>query len=190
MDDKFVILKSLRFHQSLFNLISLKCDFICFAPRNCWQFMQRFLKIPVIAVVAVLLAIGSGAWWWHTRNSSPWSYRTATVSRGDVAATISASGTIEPVEVVDVGAQVAGLIKSFGTDINSKTVDYGSVVDEGAVLANIDDSVYVADLSVAKAGELSATANLEQMSAKLDQAEARVAELLERMGRTPPANSS
>ena len=134
--------------------------------------MQRFLKIPVIAVVAVLLAIGSGAWWWHTRNSSPWSYRTATVSRGDVAATISASGTIEPVEVVDVGAQVAGLIKSFGTDINSKTVDYGSVVDEGAVLANIDDSVYVADLSVAKAGELSATANLEQMSAKLDQAEA------------------
>ena len=133
--------------------------------------MQRFLKIPAFAVVAVL-AIGLVVWWWHARNGAPLSYRTATVIRGDVAATISASGTIEPVEVVDVGAQVAGLIKSFGKDVSGKTVDYGSLVDEGAVLANIDDSVYVADLSVAKAGELSADANLEQMNAKLDQAEA------------------
>ena len=78
-------------------------------------------------------------------------FRTAVVKRGDVAATISASGTIEPEEVVDVGAQVAGLIKSFGTDIEGKPVDYSSVVAEGAVLAKIDDSVYVAALNVANA---------------------------------------
>jgi HlyD family secretion protein len=100
------------------------------------------------------------------------SFRTAAVKRGDVTATISASGTIEPEEVVDIGAQVAGLIKSFGTDINGKPIDYGSVIDQGAVLANIDDSVYAAELSVAKAGGLSANANLEQMNARLDQAEA------------------
>ena len=132
--------------------------------------MQRFLKIPVVGAVIVLLAIGAGVGWWHARNSPPLSFRTAVVKRGDVAATISASGTIEPVEVVDVGAQVAGLIKSFGTGTNGRTIDYGSVVDEGAVLARIDDSVYAADLSVARAGELSAAANLEQMKAKLDQA--------------------
>src|ERR1019366_5487506 len=97
------------------------------------------------------------------------SFRTAVVKHGDVAATISASGTIEPIEVVDIGAQVAGLIKAFGTDINGKTIDYGSVIEEGAMLAKIDESVYAADLSVAKAGELSATANLQQMTAKLDQ---------------------
>ena len=101
------------------------------------------------------------------------------VKRGDVVATISASGTIEPVEVVDVGAQVAGQISEFGKDIAGKTIDYGSVVDEGAVLAKIDDSVYAAALAVAKAqveqakaGELSASANLDQMKAKLDQADA------------------
>ena len=132
--------------------------------------MQRFLKIPIIVAGVAVLAIGAGAWWWHARSSSQLSYRTALVKRGDVAATISASGTIEPVEVVDVGAQVAGLIKSFGTDISGRTIDYGSVVDEGAVLAKIDDSVYAADLSVARAGELSAVANVEQMKAKLDQA--------------------
>ena len=54
----------------------------------------------------------------------------------------------------------------------AKIDDYGSVVEQGALLAKIDDSVYAAELSVAKAGELSASANLEQMAAKLDQAEA------------------
>jgi HlyD family secretion protein len=141
--------------------------------------MQRFLKTSLIAILIVIVVGGAGAWWWHARNYSQLSFRTAVVKRGDVAAIISASGTIEPEEVVDVGAQVAGLIKSFGTDIEGKTIDYGSVIQEGAVLAKIDESVYAADLAVAnaqmeqdKAGELSADANLDQMKAKLIQADA------------------
>jgi HlyD family secretion protein len=101
------------------------------------------------------------------------------VKRGDLVATINATGTIEPVEVVDVGAQVAGLVSSFGKDKDGKTIDYGSLVEEGTVLAQIDESVYAADLAVAKAqveqdiaGESSAAATLEQMKAKLVQAEA------------------
>jgi HlyD family secretion protein len=136
------------------------------------------LKTPVLAIVLLVVAGGFGAWWWHARSGSKISFRTAAVQRGDVTVTISASGTIEPVTSVDVGAQVAGLIKSFGTDINGKPIDYGSVVGEGAILAKIDDSVYAAALAVAnaqleqaKAGELSAAANLEQMKARLVQAE-------------------
>ncbi len=134
--------------------------------------MQRFLKTPFIALLILILAGGAGAWWWHARGHSRLSFLTAVVKRGDIATTISSSGTIEPSETVDVGAQVAGRITSFGTDIAGKPIDYNSVVEQGAVLAKIDDSVYAADLSVAKAGELSAAANLEQMNAKLDQAEA------------------
>jgi HlyD family secretion protein len=141
--------------------------------------VQRFLKTPFIALLIIILAGGGGAWWRHARSHSKLSFRTAVVKRGEVAAIISASGTIEPEEVVDVGAQVAGLIKSFGTDIEGKTIDYGSVIEQGAVLAKIDESVYAADLAVAraqmeqdKAGELSAHANLDQMEAKLIQAEA------------------
>lgn len=99
-------------------------------------------------------------------------FTTTAVKRGDVSTTIAATGTLEPLEVVDVGAQVAGRISVFGNDAQNKTVDYGSVVQEGALLAKIDDSVYAADLSVAKAETLSAAANLEQMKAKLHQAEA------------------
>jgi HlyD family secretion protein len=142
--------------------------------------MQRSLKTPVVLGVIVVLALGAGFWWWRARSSSPLSsYRTASVKRGDITSTISASGTIEPVEVVDVGAQVAGQISEFGRDIAGKTIDYGSVVEQGAVLAKIDDSVYAADLAVAKAqveqdkaAELSAIANRDQMNAKLDQAQA------------------
>src|SRR6266480_1957534 len=88
--------------------------------------VQLLLKTPFIAIL-IILAGGAGGWWWHARNHAQLSFRTAVVKRGDVAATISASGTIEPEEVVDIGAQVAGLIKSFGTDINGKSIDYGSV---------------------------------------------------------------
>jgi HlyD family secretion protein len=141
--------------------------------------MQRLLKTPIIALALIVLAVGFVGWRWRELSSTNVSFTTAPMKRGDIVATISATGTIEPVEVVDVGAQVAGRISSFGTDVEGKTIDYRSVVEEGALLAKIDDSVYAAELGVAKAqleqdqaGELSAAANLEQAKAKFVQAEA------------------
>ncbi|HLX69757.1 MAG TPA: efflux RND transporter periplasmic adaptor subunit [Verrucomicrobiae bacterium] len=133
---------------------------------------MRFLKNWVVLVVVSVVVLAGGIWWWHSRGGEKLSFTTAEVKRGDVTATISAAGTIEPLEVVDIGAQVDGRISAFGTDTEGKTVDYGSTVAEGSLLAKIDDSVYAADLSVSKAGLLSAQANLEQMNAKLAQAEA------------------
>ena len=104
-------------------------------------------------------------------------FRTAAVKRGDLVASISATGTVEPEEVVDVGAQVAGLIRAFGKDKYGKVIDYGSAVDAGTVLAKIDDSLYVAAVDTAKAqfqqagaNKISADANVLQMKAKLLQA--------------------
>jgi HlyD family secretion protein len=132
--------------------------------------MNSFLKKLLSFVV--LIAIGGGIWWWLSRDNSQIAYSTAAIKRGDVSSTIGATGTLEPIEVVDVGAQVAGRVSSFGKGEDGKAIDYGSQIKEGELLAKIDDSVYSADLSVAKAGELSANANLEQMLAKLDQTEA------------------
>ncbi len=106
------------------------------------------------------------------------SFQVGTVQRTDLLSTISATGTVEPEELVDVGAQVAGKIVAFGEDREGKTVDYGSPVEEGTVLAKIDDVLYQADvaqaeaqLGQAKAGLERARADLAQLQAKLAQAE-------------------
>jgi HlyD family secretion protein len=96
--------------------------------------------------------------------------QTVAVTSGNVLSEISATGTVEPEEVVDVGAQVAGQINSFGTDVSGKPVDYGSVVDKGTVLAQIDDSLYTADVEQAQANLNSAEAGVLQAQAKLGQA--------------------
>ncbi|MFZ0035128.1 MAG: efflux RND transporter periplasmic adaptor subunit [Sedimentisphaerales bacterium] len=127
--------------------------------------MKRLTKITTIAIVALGL-IGIISVWYshHSAGGQALSYSTAEVKRGDLAITISATGTVEPEEVVDVGAQVAGKIDYFGKDKDGNTIDYGSVVEEGTVLAKIDDSLYAADVALA-------TAQLQEANAKLYQAE-------------------
>ena len=98
-------------------------------------------------------------------------FRTAKIKRGDLLLAVSATGTIEPEEVIDVGAQVAGQIISFGKDSEGKTLDYGSSVTEGSVLANIDDSLYTSDVNTSNAQLKRALADLIQMKSKLLQTE-------------------
>jgi len=136
-------------------------------------------KMLVVAVLLVVLG-GAGFSYWRRAGGPNVYFRTAPVVRGDLTVTISATGTVEPEEVIDVGAQVAGKIESFGLDPrgNGKPIDYGSPVEEGTVLAHIDDSLYRADveqakaqLEQAKANVLRTQADLEQMKARLHQAE-------------------
>ena len=133
--------------------------------------MKQPGKKSLIVLIAVLL-LGSVAIWQHTRSQeTAIPYRTAEIKRGDLLVTISATGTVEPEEVIDVGAQVAGRIVSFGTDAKGNPVDYGSVVEAGTVLARIDDSLYAADVAQAQAQLLSNKAGLQKAKADLTQAE-------------------
>ncbi len=134
----------------------------------------------LITLLIVLGVLGAGAVFYFRRaGATDVQYRTAQAKRQDVVSTISATGTVEPEEVIDVGAQVAGQILSFGKDRNGKQIDYGSPVEQGMLMAQIDPTVYQADLTVAKAqlaqaeaGVLRANADLTQMRAKLEQAQA------------------
>jgi HlyD family secretion protein len=129
--------------------------------------------------LALALAGGGGFMAWRAHHSTRSLFRTAVVKQGDLVATITATGTVEPEEVVDVGAQVSGQFLEFGKDGNGNRIDYRSVVESNMLLARIDPRLYKAavDLDHAtlnsdKAGEAQAAANVEQMIAKEAQAEA------------------
>ena len=139
------------------------------------------MKKTIIITLVILGLIGAAATvlqHFKPDNTRTIAFRTSQIKRGDLVVTVSSTGTVEPEEVIDVGAQVAGQIVSFGKDAHGKTVDYGSVVEEGTVLARIDESLYAAEAAGAKAEVQSAKANLQRteadfrvMKAKLYQAE-------------------
>ena len=70
--------------------------------------MRRSLAATLsgVAILALVGGIGSLQWRAHAARKTP--FREAPVKRGDLFVTITATGTVEPEEVVDVGAQVAG----------------------------------------------------------------------------------
>ncbi|MBI5582181.1 MAG: RND transporter, partial [Deltaproteobacteria bacterium] len=78
--------------------------------------MSRWVQRVVIVVIAMGV-LGAGATWYlKGRNGQTMIYRTVPVKRGDLLVSISATGTVEPEEVIDVGAQIAGQIMAFGKD--------------------------------------------------------------------------
>ena len=123
--------------------------------------MKKWIKRSVMAVVLLGVIGGAGAWFLRRGDGQAISFETAKVTRGDLVVTISASGTLEPEEVVDVGAQISGRIVSFGKDTAGKSIDYGSVVERNAVVARIDDSLYRADVAQADAQVASAKAGVD-----------------------------
>ena len=141
--------------------------------------MRRTVGITILVVIGLAVIGGVGVWWFRSKGDKGPTFRTVPVKRGDLMATISATGTVEPEAAVDVGAQVAGVIIAFGKDKHGKDINWGSVVEEGTVLAKIDDSLYAATVETAKAqfqqaaaNKISADANVLQMKAKLLQAQA------------------
>jgi HlyD family secretion protein len=140
--------------------------------------MKHLFRKLVIALVLVMVVGGSAAWYIRRDNAQAVSFRTATITRGDLLVSIGATGTVEPEESIDVGAQVAGRIVSFGKDADGNTVDYTSPVEPNMVLAQIDDTLYraqaaeaAAQVQQAKAAVQTAQANLKQNQAKLYQAQ-------------------
>jgi HlyD family secretion protein len=132
------------------------------------------MKAVFVILVAIVVAVGGAAYYaTHMTADSAVELRTAAIKRGDLVSTISATGTVEPEEVVNVGAQVMGMILEFGPDPRdpTKLIDYGSVVEKGTVLAKIDPVPYRAALDQAEATLERSKADLLQLEAKYEQAE-------------------
>lgn len=100
-------------------------------------------------------------------------YSTQAIRMGDLRRTIESTGTVEPEELVNVGAQIGGMVISFGKDADGKTVDYGSKVKAGTLLAQIDDSLYLAERDIARANCAQGEASIASAKASLEEAQAQ-----------------
>jgi HlyD family secretion protein len=91
----------------------------------------------------------------------------------DAAAVVKALGTVEPEEVVDVGAKVAGVVQRLGADPRdaSKAIDFNTAVKAGTVLVQLDPAPYQAAAAQARADVRRAEAGLRLATAKVTLAE-------------------
>ncbi len=135
--------------------------------------MKKLLSFKkILWIVAVAVVAGAGyVIWGSSGASAPAQFRKTAVEKRDIVTTIDATGTVEPEDLVDVGARVSGEIVSFGTDMDGKTIDYGSRVREGDVLAVIDKEIPESDLLKAKAALAKANASRVLSQARLNKAE-------------------
>jgi macrolide-specific efflux system membrane fusion protein len=116
----------------------------------------------VLAAFALLVAGGYYAWRTGFGQDSPAdSLLTAVAQRGDLEDTVTATGTLQPKDFVDVGTQVSGQLKKL-------LVEVGAVVKAGQLLAEIDPSVYQSKVDGDRAQLLNQRAQLADREAQLD----------------------
>ena len=94
------------------------------------------MKNRILAALAAIVVIAAGAWLFLSRRSSgeP-KYRKTKIDKGDVVATVTATGTLSAVTTVSVGSQVSGIIAKL-------FVDFNSVVKKGQLLAELDPTPF------------------------------------------------
>ena len=142
--------------------------------------LNQVINWKLAAIAVGVLALAGGGTWWYTQKqaSSDVQYRTSKIERGNIQASVSASGAVNPVTQVSVGTQVSGQIKELYVDFNAE-------VKAGQLIALIDPETFEyrvrsaqADLDSTRAQVLTAQANvassIAQVSrAKLDLTEAQ-----------------
>jgi HlyD family secretion protein len=132
----------------------------------------RWLGLTVLVVL-----IGAGAWYWFgIKKSDTPQYRTATLEKGRLIASVSATGTLVPVVSVQVGSQVSGQLKEV-------LVDFNSQVSKNQLIARIDPESFEyrvrqaqADLDAARAQVTTQQANIAAQRAAVSQVEVTLAD--------------
>ena len=132
-------------------------------PRRFWSAGK------VLVALLVVLALAGGTAFYFWRGTSPTAYVTADVTRGPITVAVSATGTLQPQDQVDVGAEISGRLDAVNVDFNDR-------VRKGQVLAVVNTDQIRAQLGQAEA-------TLAANRAAVVTAEATVKETLDRRDR-------
>jgi HlyD family secretion protein len=144
------------------------------------------MKKLLLAVIVIAGLAGGGYWYWNSHLQPTTAFTLVKLKRGRLEATVGSTGTLQPREIVDVGAQVVGRIIAIGPDptTQSKIVDWGSevqgpefdrdgkLVKPGTLLAQIDPQLYQAQVASAEAQVAAAQASVKSAEAAVEVARA------------------
>ncbi len=128
------------------------------------------MKRALIAVLGAVALAAGAAWlaWGKSPGRAEAQGASAVVQTGDLEDTVSATGTLQPRDYVDVGTQVSGQIKRLHVEI-------GDTVDKGQLLAEIDSTVYLSRVEGTQAQLKHQQAQLAEREANLRLAEQKAA---------------
>lgn len=109
-------------------------------------------KKIILIIVSIIVVLGL-IWYFFLRNTAtPISLTTEKPSTGEISTSVTATGTIQPVDTVTVGTQVSGTITTLFADFNS-------TVKKGQLLAQLDPILIQATVDQAKASLAQAQSN-------------------------------
>jgi HlyD family secretion protein len=130
-----------------------------------------------VGAALLLAVVAAGGWWAFVRVPVPeLSFRTGKIERGPLQAAVSATGSVTPVQQVQVSSQVSGQIKELFVDFNSE-------VKQGQLIARLDPETFeyrvrqsTADVEAARASVLTAQANVQSALAQVTRAQGDLGE--------------
>lgn len=118
-------------------------------------------RIILIGVIILLVAGVAFRFLSSGNKSTQTHYETATAGLSDISSSITATGSIEPVTSVEVGTQVSGIVSKI-------FVDYNSIVTKGQIIAELDKTNLLSELSTAKSNCASAKSEMDYQKSNYD----------------------
>lgn len=130
------------------------------SKRKPW--VRAVLTLLVFVAIAALIVM----WMQARKRARAPVFQTAAITRGDLNVTVTATGTIQGLNTVEVGAEVSGRVAKVLVDFNDR-------VEEGQLLAEIDPEQFRAAVEEAKARVVASEANIRQARATLAETKAQ-----------------
>jgi len=123
------------------------------------------------AILLALAAIAAGYFAWRSgAGSAPPQYRAEAVARGNLVVLVSATGSLQPTNKVDIGSELSGIVEAV-------LVDDNDVVKQGQVLARLDLSKLEDQVARSRSSLVSAEARVRQSVATVTEARANLERL-------------
>ncbi|BCL67725.1 MacA family efflux pump subunit [Haemophilus haemolyticus] len=119
------------------------------------------MKKRFFILLGLLVAAGAAYYFFSSNNKQETTYLTESVTRGNVEKTVVASGSVESVNEVDVGAQASGKITKL-------YVKLGQEIKKGEMIADIDSTTQINTLNTKKAALVSYQAQLKAKKTAYD----------------------